>query len=1182
MLTANELKTIFEKKYDRKAWYNVLKENFNVTTLRDKPVDITSRIKANTYNAKAYELGSFNTTNDEGHLIGLYEVEVGEKVQIQRNRKGLRDLLSQVYRDDVEAALLVFVQGNKWRFSYVSEITKKNKLTGKREKKETDPKRFTYLLGEGERTKTATDQFTKIKKSQDSFGEGITLNALEEAFNVEKMSKAFFNEYRRQYGYFVAHITGEDENGKKVKNASPFLNTTFNGDHKAARDFIKKMLGRIVFLYFLEKKGWLGVEPDKKWGEGDEIFLSNLFKNSKDKKAFYSNVLAPLFFSTLNVKRRDDYFKVDASHFSKAGYDKLKIPYLNGGLFEEDHINTQWLVFPEKLFHDLFTFFDQYNFTVYEDSPDEHTVAVDPEMLGHIFENLLEDNKDKGTFYTPKEIVHYMCRQSLIEYLYTKLNPQQAESFQEIGKQQTDLYGNKNKIGQLSIVKDLLPTKEIVKRDMIEKLVLQHEAGEIIEQEEAILKALRDVKICDPAIGSGAFPMGLLIEIFHLVEALYFATPDVTAHVWKLKKDWNPAQVKMDIIQNSIYGVDIEQGAVDIARLRFWLSLVVDEDIPKPLPNLDYKIVTGNSLLSKFGEEVIDIDWNIKTKNASTVANIINEQQGKLHILQSRQDLYFSAQVDKVKLQEEIRNLKIDVLINQLTLSRIQYDESNKIQKSAFPTEKEKKDAIIVIEKIRDYNRTIHKLESLRKSKQEHLEFFDWKLDFPEVMNEKVVKGKIGFDIVIGNPPYVSFQDINIVQKKSYYSYLSATGKYDLYVLFIELSLNLLKKQGLLIFINPNKFINSQYGKGIKGVLLKNRIKEIIDFNDIQIFESATNYTCIISIQKGWGRNLVKYKNVREILNGNFEGQCIEVDQDILKSDAWIFAISSASKILDKINVYPKLKSYATDITQGLRTGSLKVYFNNINTESIDKFKIEHETIRLIYHGKNVKRYTTAVNENEDLIIFPYLADHKTPVDIEILPNLKKYLELYKPALANRKDSGKIFKNTNKKWFEFWDPKPISFQKPKIIFPDISNQNNFTIDYSGISYLNTCYAIFLKDKYDYEFILSILNSRLIEFFIRKNCPFVRGGYYRYKTNYLEKIPIPEVDKKYQKPFIDIVKRIIATKNIDPNANILIEEGQINKMVYCLYKLSYEEACEIEGGNDWMSKQDFEEIEIKSN
>jgi hypothetical protein len=610
---------------------------------------------------------------------------------LHRNRRALRDLLSDIYRNDVEAALVVFVQGVKWRFTYVSEITVRDENTGERKVKSTDPKRYTYLFGEGEKAKTAAVQFSKLKANEDLFKKGITLDALQEAFNVEKMSKAFFTEYRKHYGYFTAHLTGEDENGKAVSKASSLLNSTFNGNKKEARDFIKKMLGRIVFLYFLEKKGWLGVAVENDWGSGDENFLSNLFAKSADKDAFYSNVLAPLFFNAMNTERKNDVFTLSTG-------EMVKIPFLNGGLFEEDEVNTQFLHFPKKLFADLFEFFDRYNFTVYEDSPDEHTVAVDPEMLGHIFENLLEDNKDKGAYYTPKEIVHYMCQESLIEYLNTQLNPPVIDSYQELGKAQTDLFGNTGKKGQLTLVQEHSSPKEIVSREALERFIKKGEVGDILHQEEAVLTALYIIKVCDPAIGSGAFPMGVLMEIFHAVETLFEASAAVTRKVWKLKEaDWvsNRAAVKMNIIQNSIYGVDIEQGAVDIARLRFWLSLVVDEEVPQPLPNLDYKIVVGNSLLSKFNDIVIDIDWNPKYKNASAVKNLITEQHVKLHLLQQKQHLFFVSQHgNKQQLKNEIRNLKIDILINQLELTKAVFQQniqSNTVLKGFSQTEKEKK-----------------------------------------------------------------------------------------------------------------------------------------------------------------------------------------------------------------------------------------------------------------------------------------------------------------------------------------------------------------------------------------------------------------------------------------------------------------------------------------------------------
>ena len=171
--------------------------------------------------------------------------------------------------------------------------------------------------------------------------------------------------------------------------------------------------------------------------------------------------------------------------------------------------------------------------------------------------------------------------------------------------------------------------------------------------------------------------MGILMEIYHTVETLFFATPDVTEKIWKMK-GWNPAKVKSDIIQNSIYGVDIEKGAVDIARLRFWLSLVVDETKPQPLPNLDYKIVVGNSLLSKFGDEVIDIKWDYTLSHGTAeTKKIIMEQVVKLQTLQKWQEAYFNHKVNKSKLQLDIRNIKIDILTNQLTLNKKSFQQNN-------------------------------------------------------------------------------------------------------------------------------------------------------------------------------------------------------------------------------------------------------------------------------------------------------------------------------------------------------------------------------------------------------------------------------------------------------------------------------------------------------------------------
>ena len=313
----------------------------------------------------------------------------------------------------------------------------------------------------------------------------------------------------------------------------------------------------------------------------------------------------------------------------------LYIPFLNGGLFERDETdqNTASLPLLGELFSNpedtespntrgFLDFLSAYNFTIHEDSPGDHTIAVDPEMLGHIFENLLEDNKDKGAYYTPKPIVHYMCQESLIEYLLTELTAKETEDTEK---------------------------KEL--REHLENFIKNQEGHALTDYVSEILESLRKVKVCDPAIGSGAFPMGILQEIYQAVETFHHLQPDEVMHIWKLPDDdWHPAEVKKQIIQNSIYGVDIEKGAVDIARLRFWLSLIVDEEEPTALPNLDYKIVVGDSLVSKFEGEVLEIEWDLEDSQSNMFGHEeFLKRQKLLKDITETQKEYFKAGSDKKK-----------------------------------------------------------------------------------------------------------------------------------------------------------------------------------------------------------------------------------------------------------------------------------------------------------------------------------------------------------------------------------------------------------------------------------------------------------------------------------------------------------------------------------------------------
>lgn len=479
----------------------------------------------------------------------IYDVTVGDRVMMERNRVNIQRLIRSVM-DKFSCAFILFHYENDtrwdWRFTYCR--------MGASDKDSTDSKRYTFLLGPGQSCRTVAENFLRLAEKH----EDIEIADIERAFSVEALSDEFFDKYKAQYEKFVCFITGKKymKSGGKyeekvIADPHPVMYDAFNQDDKLVRNYIKQMLGRITFLHFLQKKGWMGVPEGGQWGEGDLQFMRNLFIHATDeqKDNFLDAVLEPLYDKGLDTDRSasDDIF--DTGVALEYG-SRVRIPYLNGGLFERNSLDEIATRFPAAFFAELFDFFYQYNFTIDENDPNEAQVGVDPEMLGRIFENLLEDNKDKGAYYTPKEIVRYMCRQSLIAYLQTGV---------ESG---TDREVIASFVGKYDA--SILPDKLI---------------SHIDEQ-------LKNVKVCDPAIGSGAFPMGMLKEIFLCRGAI--------------ENFDNAADIKRHIIQNNIYGVDIERGAVDIARLRFWLSLVVDEQSPETLPNLDFKIMQGNSLLEQY------------------------------------------------------------------------------------------------------------------------------------------------------------------------------------------------------------------------------------------------------------------------------------------------------------------------------------------------------------------------------------------------------------------------------------------------------------------------------------------------------------------------------------------------------------------------------------------------------
>ena len=569
-------------------------------------------------------LGTFESV--DGELADVLIVHLTASFKLERTRTALRDFVAHKLKRDEsykEAGLVAFVSpdAKSWRFSFVrmEYETKRDPKTGKikAEERLTPARRHSYLVGLNEECHTAQSRFLALLQNTT---DSPTLAQIETAFSVESVSKEFFEEYKRLFETTEAALVALV---KKDKN----LRADFEAKHVNTVDFTKKLLGQIVFLYFLQKKGWLGVANGGKWGDGPHNFLRQLATNAiENKQNLFNDVLEPLFYDTLATERGADAW---------CKLFKCRIPFLNGGLFEPlagyDWQHTE-ITLPNSLLTNretnktgdigtgILDVFDRFNFTVMEDEPLEKEVAIDPEMLGKVFENLLEENRRKGlgAFYTPREIVHYMCQESLVNYLDTALNhpwkPLGAAAPQAEAAPPLFVDSDEAPIEQLGQQEFLEPSTEIlVPRADLAEWISQSEQfahyataiadgtkGDHYHKPPAAIRRyafeidamLRDITVCDPAVGSGAFLVGMMTEI---VRARLALTPYFTDVAER-----SAYHFKRRAIQHSLYGVDVDVGAVEIAKLRLWLSLVVDEEDVQQiqaLPNLDYKVVVGNSLL---------------------------------------------------------------------------------------------------------------------------------------------------------------------------------------------------------------------------------------------------------------------------------------------------------------------------------------------------------------------------------------------------------------------------------------------------------------------------------------------------------------------------------------------------------------------------------------------------------
>jgi eco57I restriction endonuclease len=905
---------------------------------------------------------------------------------------------------------------------------------------------------------------------------------------VEALSKEFFAEYKVFYEDFVQYITGKRY--IKAKGKSGYENRAVagakvhtkifahfqqicNGDEQKAekkvRDYIKKMMGRLVFIQFLQKKGWLGCSDDN-WNDGDRDYLQHLFEKSSTEQQnnFLSIVLDPLFFGMLNTNPEER-----KHHFKKKGWDAAlldrfgKVPYLNGGLFEEEPEDSVTVIFPAVLFGNpkqketerifrssqttdypydascgLLDFFARYNFTIDETDPEDREVGVDPEMLGKIFENLLEDNKDKGVFYTPKEIVQYMCRESLIAYLTEKTQDEPA----------------------------------------MRNLVLNNDI-QTIRDKDKVLSALKNIKICDPAVGSGAFPMGMLNELFACRILLEGDIAD----------EENRSRIKKEIVRENIYGVDIEKGAVDIARLRFWLAIIVDEKIPLPLPNLDYKIMQGNSLLESF--EGVPLD-SLLYKDYN---NLFNSTQETLTALQKSINEYYEPQDPRAKnkIKKHISEL-VHVLLSEQGWSKA--------------------------------DGTLEKLKVMQLDST--CEFFLWHTWFSDVFNRP---SKQGFDIVIGNPPYIQLQDDGGKLAKMYklakFNTFNSMG--DIYQLFYEKGIALLRKSGHLCYITSNKWMRAGYGETSRKYFAEQtQPKILIDLAGEKVFENATVDVNILLLQKAaYTQNTYALRGGLDCLENRSglakqSGQSIEFPKN---GNSWVILSDIEQRIKQKIEaVGTPLKEWNIKIYRGILTGCNEAFIINKEKrdELIKKCPKSAEIIRPILRGKDIKKYGYNFADKYLIATFP-----SKKYDIEDYPAVRDYLLNFgksdtdylsqygkdcwgKKRLEQSGNKGSR-KKTHNKWFElqdsiaYWD----DFNKQKVAWARLMRiAKNDPDSFPRFSLVEPEYYVldslcFFTGK-NIEYLAQVLNSEYAAYYFFKNIAILDNGGMQMRQQYIETIPLP--------------------------------------------------------------------------
>lgn len=1075
-----------------------------------------------------YHVGNYVTDDNDKILILAVALYRGDTVE--RARSMQRNFVKKLLEwGNATAALVAFYtteSPERWRFSYIRMDYTFSK--GKVVQKLTPTKRYSYLVGTDEPCNTAMQRLFPIFMD-DSCNPSV--DDLEEAFSVEKVTNEFFDLYKEKYIELKEYLESNED----------FMNEA-NYRHFTSEQFAKKLMGQIVFLYFIQKKGWLGVEAfptvmtekqyknaffargtksreivpkvyvpqadgtyrivfselqalsdkdeeflagivkGKPWGAGPKDFMRRMFDGCVDAgKNYFDDYLEPLFYIGLNKNRGENGFYAPLHR---------RIPFLNGGLFEQLD-NYEWennnFNIPNSLFSNadvkgkrdadgILDIFDRYNFTMNEDEPMEREVAIDPEMLGKVFENLLDvkDRKSKGAFYTPREIVHYMCQETLINHLITKTGLPESDVRDFI------LYGD--------LMKDEDTTKDA--REGNKELLISskiYNPKTDVNRLKELDDVLANVKVVDLAVGSGAFLLGMLNEIVKARETLsaYMAIGMNNFH----KKSFyaygrKPYDLKMKTIQNCIFACDIEPSAVDIAKLRLWLSIVIDDEItedagngefdahtkPRPLPNLDCNIICGNSLVDEFkGVKLIKESFLLNNVSLNSQMTVFQSGVDSLieKLISLQDELFFTKEhTEKSELKKEIQEI-----YNQIILEQI----------SGSP------------ELVDSY------YECLREPSSP---FILWQLYFPQVF-----KNNKGFDIVIGNPPYVNIVNLESgIREYLQKHYVITKNKVDLYAYFVELANKLVNQAGQICFIIPQTWKATDSFEKFRKLIFDNyRLKQVVNL-EIGTFD-ATVRPVIIQMEKS--KKLDNYSI--SIRNDKFH----EIDSipvsEVYSTKQYILDTESTGKdkeLFKKIELSTTPLGEVLQFTRGIKTSNDKRF---IKTEK------ENEDCKKVFRGKNIKAYT--LNWNGEYIWYrPDLMREK----VGCVPHEKSLFEVEEKIVTQRVNS--------------------SMQ----LLAAYDNEQNYFLDTTNVSKVET-----LKKGIALKYVLALMNSKLINFWYCYKYRMPTIGLYE-----LHSIPVKEVDEKKQVECIILVDAIL--EKVHNQEGFSDIKNQLDDVIFDIYGISEDE------------------------